>query len=485
MTMRRQPPRIVAIAPYAVACCLAAGILVPAGAARGQAMQPMNAQSGPNPGADAVLAWNAVLLQANANDFDPAVVSPPDQKGPARTARAFAIVHAAIFEAVNSIDLSYTPYLGWVPASRGASIEAAVAQAAHDTLASLYPQQEDLFDAALAGSLQGIPPGRARQGIAVGKAAAANILASRANDGSQATMTYTPVPAPGFHQLDPLHLNQGFLDPMWGQVVPFTMKSGAQFLAPGFVGGDVPSRLAFLNSTSYTEAFLEVQALGAKNSAIRTADQTEIGIFWSYDGSPQLGTPQRLYNQIVRIIAAQMGNTQVQNARLFALVNLAMGDAGICCWGSKYVYQLWRPIVGIRQAALTGNLGTPADPAWEPLGAQADNNSGTNFTPSFPSYTSGHATFGSSMFQVLRRYYGTDDIPFSIQSDEFNGVTQDANGQVRPPRTRSYLNLSQAEMENHDSRIYLGVHWRFDQDQGLAAGRKIGDQAIENFLHPR
>jgi hypothetical protein len=480
--MRKHPHRIVVVAPLAVACLLAVGGLLPRDRAPAQTTRAP--KSGPN-APDAVLAWNAVLLQANANDFDPAVAPTPDQPGPGRTARAFAIVHAAIFDAVNSIDRSYTPYLALVPASRGASIEAAVAQSAHDTLVSLYPQQQALFDAALGVSLKGIPPGRARQGIAVGKAAAANILAARADDGSQATMTYTPVASPGYHRVDPLHPDQGFLDPLWGQVTPFVMTSGSQFLAPDFVGVDPQSRLSWLNDAAYTKVFNEVKAIGRKTSAIRTADQTEIGIFWSYDGSPQVGTPPRLYNQIVRTIASQMGNTEVENARLFALVNLALGDAGVSCWGGKYTYQFWRPIVGIREAGSTGNTATAADPSWEPLGAQADNNSGTNFTPGFPSYTSGHATLGSSMFQVLRRYYGTDQIPFCFQSDEFNGVTRDDTGTVRPARTRCYLNLTQAELENHDSRIYLGVHWRFDQDQGLIHGRKIGNFVVDNCLLPR
>jgi len=137
-----------------------------------------------------------------------------------------------------------------------------------------------------------------------------------------------------------------------------------------------------------------------------------------------------------------------------------MGDAGIAAWDSKYVYNFWRPILGIRQAASVRNPFTIADPNWQPLGAQADNGSGTNFTPNFPSYVSGHATFGSAMFQILREYYGTDHIPFSFQSDEYNGVTKDADGVVRRPRTRFYANLTQAEIENHDCRIYLGVHWR-------------------------
>ncbi len=480
--MRTHPRRRLAVALFAFACLLEMHS-VPGAVLRrrrGAREGETTARS-----TDAVLAWNAILLQANANDFDPAVVSPPDQKGPARTARAFAIVHAAIFDAVNSIDGSYAPYLTQIHASPSSSIEAAVAQSAHDTLVALYPQQAAMFDQALDNALAGLPTGPARRGVAVGKVVAANILAARANDGSQATGTYVPMPYPGYHQVDPLHPGQGFLDPLWGSVTPFTMTGDTQFLAPDFVGVNPPSRLAWLNSAAYTAAFNEVKLLGAKNSTFRSADQTEIGIFWSYDGSPKLGTPPRLYNQIVRIIASQMRNSEVENARLFALANLAMGDAGICCWNSKYNYQFWRPIIGIRNAAMTGNSATVADPTWEPLGAQADNNSGTNFTPNFPSYTSGHATFGSAMFQVVRRFYCEDDIAFRFQSDEFNGVTRDDSGTVRLARTRRYSSLTQAELENHDSRIYLGVHWRFDQDQGLMQGRSIGDYVVNHYLLPR
>jgi hypothetical protein len=437
------------------------------------------------PPSDAVLDWNAILLQANANDFDPAVVPTPDQDGPTRTSRAFAIVHAAIFDAVNSIDGSYTPYLSSVRASQGASIEAAVAQAAHDTLVALYPHQSAMFDEALDNALENIPPGRARQGVAVGQAVAANILKVRKNDGSQLVGTYIPSMLPGYHVVDPLHPDQGFLDPAWGSVTPFVLASSSQFLPPDFVGTDPASRLAFLQGAYYAQAFAEVKAFGAKNSLVRSADQTEIGIFWSYDGSPRIGTPPRFYNQIVRTIAIQAGNSLAQNARLFGLANLAMGDAGISCWECKYYYDFWRPIVGIRLAGETGSLLTMADPNWEPLGAQADNGSGTNFTPPFPSYVSGHASFGSSMFEILRLFYGTDDIAFTLHSDEFNGVTVDASGAVRPRRVRQYQSLTQAERENINSRIYLGVHWRFDQERGGIMGRAIGDFVFQNALLPR
>jgi hypothetical protein len=476
-------PRSSARLPIAVSAAILGGaLLIPTETGAGG---PPLAGGPKPPSSDAVLDWNAILLQANANDFDPALVPTPDQKGPARTARAFAIVHAAIFDAVNSIDQSYTPYLSSVRASQGASIEAAVAQAAHDTLVAMYPNQSEMFDEALDNALAGIPPDRARKGVAVGRDAAKNILKARKKDGSQMVGSYIPNFLPGYHQVDPLHPGQGFLDPAWGAVTPFVLTSSSQFLPPDFVGTDPASRLAWLQSAGYTQAFAEVKAFGAKNSVVRSADQTEIGIFWSYDGSPRIGTPPRFYNQIVRTIAIQAGNSLVENARLFGLVNLAMGDAGIGCWECKYHYAFWRPIVGIRLAGETGNPFTMADPDWEPLGAQADNGSGTDFTPNFPSYTSGHATFGSSMFEILRLFYGTDDIAFSIQSDEFNGVTVDASGAVRPCRVRQYQSLSQAELENINSRIYLGVHWRFDQEQGGIQGRAVADFVFQNVLLPR
>jgi membrane-associated phospholipid phosphatase len=289
-------------------------------------------------------------------------------------------------------------------------------------------------------------------------------------------MSYTPIPLPGYHRPDPLHPNQGFDEPDWGLVKPFTLNSSDQFLAPNFVGDNPQARLAWLQSPEYIAAFLEVQAIGSENSAVRTADQTEIGIFWAYDGSPKIGTNLRLDNQVARTIATQMGNTEVQNARLFALVNLAMGDAGISAWTTKYHYSFWRPIVAIRATS---------DPTWTPLGSPADNNSGTNFTPNFPSYVSGHVTFGSALFEILRRYYGTDAIPFSFQSDEFNGVTRDQYGMVRPARTRCYGFLTEAELEVWASRIYLGIHWRFDEDQGMVMGRSVADHVFDNFLRPR
>jgi PAP2 superfamily len=225
----------------------------------------------------------------------------------------------------------------------------------------------------------------------------------------------------------------------------------------------------------------------------RSAEQTEIGIYWAYDGTPSLCAPPRLYNQIATTIAAQMRTNVVDLARLLALVNVAMADAGTAIWESKYWYELWRPVTGIRESdpgtgpSGTGdsNGATVADLLFTPLGAPASNLHGPNFTPPFPSYPSGHAGFGGALFQTLRNFYGTDAIPFIFVSDEFNGTTIDHDGNVRPLVTRSFRSLSQAEEENGQSRIYLGIHWSFDKTQGIAQGRKVADYVFANAFVPQ
>jgi hypothetical protein len=224
---------------------------------------------------------------------------------------------------------------------------------------------------------------------------------------------------------------------------------------------------------------------GVTTPTTRTLEQTEIGLFWGYDGSPGLGVPPRLYNQIAVIICNQMGNTEVQNARLLALVNIAMADAGITVWDTKYVYNFWRPVAAIREADTDGNPNTIADPNWRPLGAPADNHSGTNFTPPFPAYTSGHAGFGASLFRTLADFYGTDDVTFTIGSDEFNGMTADQSGKNRPIIFRTFDSFSAAAEENGQSRIYLGIHWRFDKEQGILQGGEVADYVFSHVLLPR
>jgi hypothetical protein len=387
---------------------------------------------------------------------------------------------AAEFDAYNSIVPAYTPYLTSVPGARGASIDAAVAQAGRDVLVSLYPKQQAEFDSALTTTLARVPDGFAeRNGIRVGKIVAAALLAERQGDGSEVDVPYSEHPGVGHWRPDPLHPDQKALTPGWGKVEPFALTRNDQFLAP-----PPPA----LTSIQYALAYAEVKSLGGDGvttPTIRTPEQTQIGIFWGYDGSPGIGTPPRLYNQIARTIAEQMDNPVGENARLFALVNLAMADAGIESWRSKYDADFWRPVAGIRAGANDGNPFTRGDPNWAPLGAPASNNSGTNFTPPFPAYTSGHATFGAALFRTLARFYGRNNIAFTIGSDEFNGITLDQDGSVRPVVFRSYRSFSQAAQENALSRIYLGIHWRFDATEGIRQGNAIADYVFTHTLRPR
>ncbi len=433
--------------------------------------------------ADAVLDWNAIALDAIKNDSE---ISPPDQAGPTRAANALAIVHIAVYDAVNAIDRTHTPYFFHASAPKNTNVGAAVATAAHATLVQLYPQQRDFFNDAYTAYLDAIPDGLAEnQGIALGNATASRVLAARANDGSLNDGPHELSNEPGHHQFDPLHPDQGVLTPKWGQVKSFAMDDVANFVRPA-----PPA----MDSAAYAAAFEEVRLLGAVDAETadrngdghfdRTPEQTEIGIFWGYDGGRGIGTPPRLFNQIVRTIAEQQENSEVENARLFALVNIAMADAGIASWETKYIHDLWRPIVAIRRGGEDGNDATTAEPDWTPLGAPASNSDDPNgdFTPPFPAYTSGHATFGGAVFRVLERFFGTDEIAFDVQSDEFNGVTRDARGNVRPVVTRHFDSFSEAALENATSRIYLGVHWGFDATEGMAQGEAVADYVFDNML---
>jgi hypothetical protein len=430
--------------------------------------------------ADMVIQWNQIANQAAVNDY---TLPPGIQIGPTRLSRAMAIVQAAVYDSVNSIDPQYAPYLIQVPAPADASMDAAVAQSAHDTLSAMFPNQQSFFDSELASSLQGIAMSAAVDGAAVGSEVATAILAARANDGSQIDAYNQPVnyifgQQPGQWRPDPLHPTQVPLTPDWGGVEPFGMLSENQFLPPP------PPQL---NSLAYATAYEEVKTLGALHSTVRTADQTQIAFFWGYDAQPGLCAPIRFYNQITQVIARQEGNSEVQNARLFALTNIAMADAGITCWGAKYIYDLWRPIAAIREndpgTGPTGlGSGNPflvgqGDPTWQPLGAPA-HDSGGNFTPPFPTYTSGHGTIGAALFKTLEDFYGTDNVHFTITTDEFNTID---NGTLSP---RTYDSFSQAAGENAMSRIYLGIHFHFDATNAITCGDNIADYDITHLLAP-
>lgn len=440
--------------------------------------------------------WNAVAVDASGLDHTPVPPGDPrvfgEQLGPVRASRAMAIVHVAVFEAVNAIDGGHRSYLG-LPRARGeVSMRAAISQAAHDTLVAVFPSQTATFDGYLADDLARLAGGRGvAAGVALGAHCAETVLALRADDGSDRSeprlgVDFFPSDQPGMWRQDPIGQQPIALGAYWNEVRPFRMQRADQFRAP------TPPTLA---SATYAAAFAEVKRLGGDGvvtPTVRTPEQTTIGTYWAYDGTPSLCAPPRLYNQIAMQIADQMGSDVVEQARLLALLNMAMADAGIAVWDSKYHYQLWRPVTGIRESDAgtgptglgDGNAATVGDPTFTPLGAPASNLQGPNFTPPFPAYPSGHAGFGGALFQTLRRFYGTDRIRFTFVSDELNGVTVDNQGNVRPLVPRSFRSLSQAEEENGQSRIYLGIHWAFDKTAGIAMGRKVADWVFDRTFQP-
>lgn len=458
---------------------------------------PDGGSTTPSAGATSwVRHWNEVAIDASGLDHTPVAAGEQrvfgEQLGPTRTSRAMAIVHIAIFEAVNAIAGGYQSYIGIAPAPAGTSMQAAIAQAAHDTLVALFTSQTASFEAQLAADLARLAPGRPKEeGIALGHRAAATILADRAHDGAQHAeplvgVDFVPGQEAGEWRPDPISQLATVLGAQWGEVRPFVLETAAQFRVP-----PPPA----LSSPAYAAAFAEVQQLGGDGVVTptrRTAAQTFAGIFWAYDGTPSLCAPPRLYNQIAVQIAAQMGSDVVELARVLALVNVAMAEAGLAIWESKYHYNFWCPVTGIREAAAgtgptgagDGNPTTVGDPTFTPLGAPASNLVQTNFTPPFPAYPSGHAGFGAALFQILRHVYGTDAIAFTVVSDEFNGVTRDHQGRLRPFQPRSFTSLSEAEEENGQSRIYLGIHWVFDKDAGIAQGRRIADYIFRHTFVP-
>lgn len=453
--------------------------------------------AGPQPVSNtAILRWNMIAINASGLDHTP--VAPGEnrifgeQLGPCRASRAEAIVHIAIFEAINAIVGGFRSYVNLNKKSGKASTDAAVAQAAHDTLAALWPSQKPAFDQQLAVDLALISDAQLRiNGANIGSRAAAAILALRAGDGSQIPeplfgVDFFPSNEAGKWRQDPISQIPIALGAYWGGVTPFVMHSSQQFRVPP------PPHMG---SQEYTDAYNEVKALGGdgiNTPSTRTPEQAQIAVYWGYDGTPSLCAPPRLYNQITVHLAQQMGTTGIKLARLLALVNTAMADAGIAIWESKYFYQFWRPITGIRESdpgtgptgSGDGNPATIGDPVCMPLGAPASNLMGPNFTPPFPAYPSGHAGFGGALFQVMREFYGTDNIAFTFVSDEFNGVTKDNGGNVRPLIPRSFASLSQAEEENGQSRIYLGIHWKFDKTQAIAQGRQVGHLVFKTTFLP-
>ncbi len=391
--------------------------------------------------ADVVIDWDIVLLNAIRADRTP----------PPKASRAMALVHVAIFDAVNGILGGYTPFHVTTSPPGGALPEAAAAAAAHQALVALFPAQQATFDAALVTSLAALPDGAAKiAGVSWGKAVADEILDLRADDHAGQVLSYESPTGAHWWIPTPPALAPALL-PNWPLVTPWCMTKGSQFRV-----GPKPSSA----SGAYTAAFREVKRLGEKNSTSRTADQTQIALFWA-DGAGT-ATPPGHWLLVAQGVSQQEHLSLLENARLFALLGITVADAAIVSWDAKYAYNDWRPVTGIQHADTDGNPDTIADPAWEPLIA----------TPPFPSYTSGHSTFSGSSSRLLELFFGTDAFSFSTTTDGLPGVT------------RSFTSFSQAAEEAGQSRVYGGIHWQYDNQAGLTSGRTLAEHVFFGFLTP-
>lgn len=393
---------------------------------------------------DVVRDWNTAALGAIRTASTP----------PPPASRILAILHAAVFDAVNGVRPKYDHYLVAPAAPRGASGDAAASTAAHDVLVAVHPAQSATFDALHQSVLARIPNGQPKvSGIAWGAQVAAAMLAARANDGSTNTAPYPGSNVPGKWRptLSFGGVVRPALLPLWGRVQCFSLPSGNLLR---------PSPAPELPSLRYGLEVLMVQHIGGQQNSRRTPDQTEVARFWGY--GPGTSTPPGHWNQIAHAVAAGRRDSVLDVARTFALLNLALADAAIVSWDCKYEYGYWRPITAIQLADQDGNPLTQPDTTWMPLLE----------TPPFPEYTSGHSTFSAAAAAVLAYCYGTDRVPFRVGSDDLPGVQ------------RSYRGFADAAWESGMSRIYGGIHFMSGNLQGLGTGYQTGRHVVEHRLRP-
>ena len=386
-----------------------------------------------------VVDWNEVLLSiVNTPGAQPAGIQPT---------RNFAIVHAAIYDAVNAIDRTHEPYRISVRAPRGASETAAADAAARTALDGLYPSQQNLVDADYAAEIAHVADGPAKtKGIQLGEQVAGKLLAIRASDGSNlAPPPFVAGTNPGDYRPTPPNFPAAVFT-TWGQVTPFVLARADQFR---------PAPPPALTSDAYAAAINEVQSLGSASSTTRTAEQTEIGKFWN----PPI---QNFWNQIAETAAFAHHTDLPTTARLFAALNLSFADSAIAFYDAKYTYRLWRPVTAIRLADSDGNPNTVADPNWLPLAGN---------TAADPSYPGAHSTISAAGAEVLTRFFG-DDEQFSLTSPALPGVT------------RSFTSFSGAAQEAGLSRIFSGQHTRVDHVVGVSLGRRVAGFVLHNALLP-
>ena len=392
---------------------------------------------------DPVVEWNRTLLSI--------VRTPKAQPATVHPTRSFAIMHAAIYDAVNAIDRTHQPYAVRITGqTRDASQEAAAAAAAHEVLVALYPAFKSALDAELQQSLTPIAEGRDKEaGIRIGQAVADQILALRSNDGSNAP----PIPyvfgnAPGDYQSTPPNFPKQPQFTHWSLVTPFALKGANQFRP-----GPPPA----LTGDRYGDAFNQVESLGIAGSTTATPDEAEVGRFWN-------GAIQNYWNEIAQTGSLANHLTTAQQARLFALLNLSFADGVIAFYDAKYTYNFWRPVTAIRTADPGMNPDTVGDPNWLPEVG--------NTTPD-PSYPGAHAVISAAAAEVLISVLERDHVDFTVTSEVLPGVE------------RSFTSISAAVEEATMSRVFAGVHFRFDLTSGHRLGRDVADFVLDHFLTTR
>lgn len=413
---------------------------------------------------DAVTDWSARLGRASV-----AACLAPFGNGPAE-ARMYAMVHVAIHDALNAIDRRYRPYAFDAEVNALASPDAAVAAAARDVLVSVIGQLQESPACVAAGinsvgadyvaALAAIPDGPEKTvGIEVGQEAASAIIALRVSDGSDTPLLgfdYPQGTEPGEYRFVP-GVNFTFL-PGWGNVTPFVLERSSQFNAgPPYL----------IKSQKYAADFNEVKSLGGDDvttPSTRTAEQTEIGLFW-IESSPLA------WNRLARSVSVSRGLGLWENARLFGLLNLALADGYIASWATKHHYNFWRPVTAIHAADSDGNPNTASDPTWTPLQP----------TYPIPDHDSAHAVEGGAAAEVLTQFFGTDHIGFTACSLSLPAGSQCTD---EVPVLRHYTSFSQAADENALSRILIGIHFRRATEEGTQHGRKIAKRAVNLLLQP-
>lgn len=394
---------------------------------------------------EVIVEWNQ-LLQAN-------IPSNASLQSP----RYYAMLHIAMFDAVNAIEGKYHPYRSRVHGHPNASQEAAAAQAAHDVLNALIPNSKATFDAALHARLQKMHPWRGAAGAHIGRKVAAEIIAWRANDGAvnPGAAPYVVPPLPGLWQPTPPALAPA-ASPHWrDHLEPFALLTATQFL---------PDPPPTLTSEEYARDFEEVKVLGAANSSARTAEQTQLARLFASVGN---GTQHwAMWNNVARDVARSQYWSLLDTARLLALVNASIHDGLQTSHVSKFIYGLWRPLTAIHRADEDLNPQTVPDPAWMPLLT----------TPPYPSHSSNQTCVGTSAARALERALGTDVAPFSVT---WIGTAGNANV------TRSYEHFSDLAAEQARSRVYAGIHFTFELTASQESCTKVADYVFENYMRPR